>query len=368
MRQKFISRILGSMGFLTALGLATLPLTAQAQYKNGSGNPPKSSTKADTTKGAIQSVTRLQEKQVITVSGDENWDDITSFGKESSMAEMMILMMVGGSGMEHMTMGAMKPGMKMPGMTMGEMKPGMKMPGMAMGEMKPGMKMPGMNMPGMEMTSKGISVTVSLNANPPLVGDNTLDVLLTDASGKPMTGLKLSASVAMASMDMGTDHPKIVEGKDGHYAVTVKFSMKGPWRIALMSDAKSDKAKTVRSILDFNVDGKTKWIQPMKGGLENTWKVVLNTKLDALKVGMNMLDITVLDPMGMPVSGALVTSAVEMASMDMGVTKPKTKEGKDGHYLTEVQFSMKGPWRVTLTVTPPKQKPFVKSLEFKVAL
>ena len=61
-----------------------------------------------------------------------------------------------------------------------------------------------------------------------------------------------------------------------------------------------------------------------------------------------------------------MTSVVEMTNMDMGVTKPKAQEGKDGHYLTEVQFSMKGPWRVTLTIAPPNQKPFTKALEFNL--
>ncbi len=93
---------------------------------------------------------------------------------------------------------------------------------------------------------------------------------------------------------------------------------------------------------------------------------MLNTASNAVKVGKNMLDVTVLDPDGKPVTGAKVTAAVEMTSMDMGVTRPKAKGDKAGHYLSEVTFSMKGPWRVTMTVTPPKQKPFTKALDFNV--
>src|SRR5690242_15143135 len=63
-------------------------------------------------KEAIQSVQRLQPKRVMTVKGDEDWDSLTGFGKDSSMAEMMTLMMVGGSGMEHMKMGPMRAGKK----------------------------------------------------------------------------------------------------------------------------------------------------------------------------------------------------------------------------------------------------------------
>jgi hypothetical protein len=95
-------------------------------------------------------------------------------------------------------------------------------------------------------------------------------------------------------------------------------------------------------------------------------KVKLNTPPDSVKVGKNTLDISILDKLGKPVTGAKVTGKVEMTSMDMGVTKPQAKEAKGGHYLTPVVFSMKGPWKVTLTVTPPKMKPFTKSFEFNV--
>ncbi|HLK55260.1 MAG TPA: FixH family protein [Chthonomonadaceae bacterium] len=170
----------------------------------------------------FQNPPRLQPKAVLTVTGNENWEEMTGFGKDAAMAEMMTLMMVGGSGMEHMKMGAMK-------------------------------------------------------------------------SGKP---------------------------KEGTPAAT---------------------------------------------GQAEGWQVVLNTKADMLTVGKNTLDVTIMDPAGKPVTGAKVSSAVEMTSMDMGVKRPLAKEGEAGHYLTDVEFSMKGPWRVTLTVIPPNQKPFTKALEFKIS-
>lgn len=387
--------------------------------------------------GTMKEMAHLKEAGVMTVTGDENWDDMLGFGKESTMAEMMTQMMVGGSGMEHMKMAAMKPGMSMGGMQRDKTKT-----------------------KDMAMDAQGLPVTVTPAQNPPVVGDNRMDVLVTDASGKPVTGLKLMATVAMTSMDMGTDRPKAVEGKDGHYSVPVKFSMKGLWRVMLMNDGKADKNSAVHTVLDFNVDGKTRWMPPkpmagmkmqadtkapaddmagmkmpakgesdtkapaadtipaktpaadttatktpsadaavaippiaeastkkpvkgvagattpaddmagMKmpatGAASGAWKVTVNTDAKTLAVGKNMLDVTILDPAGKPVTGAKVMGSVEMTSMDMGVTKPKAQEGKNGHYSVPVQFSMKGPWRVTLTVTPPKQKPFTKALEFKV--
>ena len=155
---------------LITFGLATLSISAVAQYTNHGSEAKKQNSKSAPSKEAIAAMPRLQEKGVLTVKGDENWDEITGFGKEASMTEMMTQMMVGGSGMEHMKMAPMKPGMKIGGMT-----PGMKMGGMAKGRTD---------------QAQGMPVAVTLAQNPPAVGDNTLDVLVTDASGNPATGLK----------------------------------------------------------------------------------------------------------------------------------------------------------------------------------
>ena len=335
---------------LTGVTALTFGLTLLVSFAGAQEVAGGAATREDRVyKGAMREMPGLKEAGITTVKGDENWDDMLGFGKESTMAEMMTLMMVGGSGMEHMKMAAMKPGMKMDKSSM----------------------------PRMAMELQGLPVTATLAQNPPAVGENTVDVFVTDANGKPVTGLKLMATVAMTSMDMGTERPKSVEGKDGHYSVPVKFSMKGPWRVVLMNDGKADRNHAVQATLDFNVDGKTKWQQPkpmggmkmaMTGTPSGDWTVTVNTDPKTLAVGKNMLDVTILDAAGKPVTKAKVMGAVEMTSMDMGVTKPKAQEGKDGHYTVPVEFSMKGPWRVTLTVTPPRQKPFTKVLDFNVPM
>ncbi len=74
----------------------------------------------------------------------------------------------------------------------------------------------------------GLSVTAAVKPNPPRAGNNVLDLLVTDAAGKPVTGLKLTTTVAMTSMDMGTTTPAFKDVGSGHYTVTVVFSMAGP--------------------------------------------------------------------------------------------------------------------------------------------
>jgi hypothetical protein len=221
MERQIACRVLG----MVVLGLATTGSPTGAQEKHSGPS-----------KEAMHAMPFLQEKGTTVVKGDEDWAAITGFGKDSGMAEMMTLMMVGGSGMEHMKMGSMR------------------------------------------MDSKGIA--------------------------------------AMGMGDRGMDRRK-----------------KG----AMASD---------------------------NGKLGGT--VVVNTPGDAFKVGKNLLDVTILDASGKPVEGARMMATVAMTNMDMGTTHPKAIEGKNGHYTTQVEFSMQGPWRVNLTVTAPKMKPFVRTLAFDV--
>src|SRR6476469_1643545 len=77
-----------------------------------------------------------------------------------------------------------------------------------------------------EQTTAAITlrVTATVKPNAPRIGDNAIDLYITDAQGRPVTGIKLSARVFMTSMDMGTTKPEVKETGNGHYTVTVAFN------------------------------------------------------------------------------------------------------------------------------------------------
>lgn len=175
---------------------------------------------------AMDDLAQLPLKRLVTVTGNEDWAAQTGFGVNASAIAMMDEMMVGGSGMEHMKMGVMK----MASMTMGSSGAA---PAPAADDSLP--------------------VTVALTPNPPVVGDNTLDVAVTDKAGKPVTGLKLAATVAMATMDMGATHPLAKEGPAGHYVLPIHFAMAGPWRVTLR--VAPPKAKPFTQSFNFQVPG-----------------------------------------------------------------------------------------------------------------
>jgi len=247
----------------------------------GAGQPEMSGMKTGIADMKTATVPQLQEKGTYTATGNEDWKKQTGFGHNAGMVAMMNQMMVGGSGMEGMKMPAMKmkfdeqnyakpdaedadssmPGMDMSGGKATDKKAnqGGNMTGMNMdssgkagdmGDMKmdaappaakrdapadSGQAMPGMNMAApaggnTPAASAPVQVT-AIPASAPKAGDNALTISLSDAQGKPITGAKITTSVAMTSMDMGTTHPAVTEKGGGKYTTTATFSMAGPWRV-----------------------------------------------------------------------------------------------------------------------------------------
>jgi len=79
-----------------------------------------------------------------------------------------------------------------------------------------------------------------------------------------------------------------------------------------------------------------------------------------------VVEIRVTGADGAPLSGAKVAAEVNMTNMDMGVARPAVTEAAPGRYQATVNFSMRGPWRLVLTVAPKTDAAFVKPFDFRV--
>ena len=384
-----------------------------------------------------------------------------------------------------------------------------------------------------EPAAASLSVTATVNPAAPQAGDNTLALMVLDSGGKPATGLKLTTTVVMTSMDMGTTHPAFLETGGGHYTAKIAFSMNGPWRVVVRNGASKV------AVLNFEAGAKMPWKSPlgvaaslisakantpaasampgmdmnapaakpaaalpatsapppeaakpadsggtagmdMKGmtsiadmktatipelkekgtytatgdenwemqtgfghnagmvammnqmmvggsGMEGMKMPAMTMKFDeqnyakpeaddadttmpgmdmsgkaaekksgpgsmagmdmsaptppgtplaaapvkitvttasAPKAGDNPLTISITDAQGKPVTGAAVTTSVAMTSMDMGTTHPAVTEKGSGQYAATVNFSMAGPWRITVKAAAPGRKPQTKAFDF----
>ena len=63
---------------------------------------------------------------------------------------------------------------------------------------------------------------------------------------------------------------------------------------------------------------------------------------------LTTIDLHLSDPQGLPIDGASVFSQAHMTNMPMGTKVSGEKYMGQGNYTVQLQFSMTGPWLITL--------------------
>ena len=181
----------------------------------------------------MRSMPKITEKKIYIVPTKEQGEKLLEdrgYGDQEPNVRMMNLMMVGGSGMEGMSMDSMKAD------------------GSPEGAEK--MKMASPSSPSSASSHDVYHFETEIKPSPPQVGNNTLEFSVSK-NGKPANGLKIKSQVSMSSMDMGTEEPPVKERSPGKYQIKVPFAMQGPWAVKLILPDGTEK------VFDFNV-GKTK--------------------------------------------------------------------------------------------------------------
>lgn len=103
-----------------------------------------------------------------------------------------------------------------------------------------------------------LSTAVTLAHNPPPVGWNRLDVLVTDpATSEPVTGLALHAEVTRGTAHSRAVHPAVMEAGRGHYIFTVDLPARGSWRIRLSAND-PDKGSISRTV-QISAGSRQRW-------------------------------------------------------------------------------------------------------------
>lgn len=94
-------------------------------------------------------------------------------------------------------------------------------------------------------------VEVKIDKNPPVVGDNNIEIEIKDAAGKYVTDAKVKVEYSMPAMPgmPPMNYKTDAEIKGEKYKATMNLSMSGPWNIAI----KITHANKITT-LKFNVD------------------------------------------------------------------------------------------------------------------
>ena len=99
--------------------------------------------------------------------------------------------------------------------------------------------------------SGDLLVWIFSDPNPPSRGATTLEVLIADLDGKPISDATISFDIDMTNMSHGKNVTAASSLGDGRYSGDVHFLMPGPWRV-IVGIERAGQTITVR--FDFMVE------------------------------------------------------------------------------------------------------------------
>ena len=99
--------------------------------------------------------------------------------------------------------------------------------------------------------SGDLLVWIFSDPNPPSRGATTLEVLIADLDGKPISDATISFDIDMTNMSHGKNVTAASSLGDGRYSGDVHFLMPGPWRV-IVGIERAGQTTTVR--FDFMVE------------------------------------------------------------------------------------------------------------------
>ena len=71
-----------------------------------------------------------------------------------------------------------------------------------------------------------------VSPQPPRVGRTSIDLLLRDSAGRPVSGVQIKLEANMSHAGMAPVFATATEAAPGHYAATLELSMAGDWIVA----------------------------------------------------------------------------------------------------------------------------------------
>ena len=92
---------------------------------------------------------------------------------------------------------------------------------------------------------------VAIDRNPPIVGNNTMNIAIKDGSGKPVTDAQVAVNYSMAAMPgmPPMNYNANAELKGQKYQTTLNLAMAGSWSVAVKM-TRGGKSTTMRFTVD----------------------------------------------------------------------------------------------------------------------
>ena len=93
-------------------------------------------------------------------------------------------------------------------------------------------------------------VDITLDKNPPAMGENNIIILVWDGAGKPVKDAKVNIEYSMPAMPgmPAMNYKSAFAGKDGKFSGKLNFSMPGSWLLEVKVEAAGKKGKAKLNI------------------------------------------------------------------------------------------------------------------------
>ena len=80
-------------------------------------------------------------------------------------------------------------------------------------------------------TDDGLTITMTTEPSPPIIGDGTVILTVRDAAGRPVDDAKIEAEGNMSHAGMMPSFGKAAGGQGGVYRMPIQWTMGGDWYV-----------------------------------------------------------------------------------------------------------------------------------------
>jgi len=197
-----------------------------------------------------------------------------------------------------------------------------------------------------------VTISFAIEPAPPVVGESTLLITLTDAEGIAIDGATVSVHGDMDHEGMTPVGGETSDSVDGVYSVPFEWTMGGGW-ILDVTVTLPDNRGTVTEQFETSVGAISQDSVINQTGVNSDSSIVIRYEPDndPAIAGDAEVTVIVLGADGLPVDDASVLFYATMLEHDMLPVDAESTEASNGRYVMPIRWTMAGDWQIDITVT-----------------
>lgn len=195
-----------------------------------------------------------------------------------------------------------------------------------------------------------IQIGVTVEPDPPTVGDTTLLVSVKEADGKPIDSATVAVHADMDHEGMVPVDADISESTDGLYRVPLTWTMGGTWVLDVTVTLPNNRGIATKH-LEYFVGAISQDSVIHHNNSENGITIRYNSDNDPANVGDATVTVIALSQDGLPIEDATISLHATMPEHDMMPVDAESDGSTNGRYLIPLSWTMAGEWQVEVTVT-----------------